>query len=271
MVNLEDELAQDYLAESREQLIQVEADLIAIQRDHATDGPVRIGRIFQALHSIQGGAQIFGLSKIGELARSAESVLAPIRDGSVAAGPEHLQVLLRAVDMLRNLVQTPEGSNAADISELARALERVGAGERPTAVASKEKKLRLLLVEDDLASRLLLQTFLSRYGDCHAAVNGAEAVAAVRLGLEKGERYDLICMDIMMPEMNGREAVREIRALEDHHGILSSSGAKIIMTTAIDDIKEVVRCFHELCDSYLIKPVELATLLERMRGFNLIP
>ena len=90
----------------------------------------------------------------------------------------------------------------------------------------------------------------------HVAVNGREAVTAVRNGLEHGQKYDLICMDIMMPEMDGREAVRQIRrSLEEEYANRSSSGAKIIMTTAVDDIKEVIGCFHELCDAYLTKPV----------------
>src|ERR1700761_8720348 len=83
--------------------------------------------------------------------------------------------------------------------------------------------LRMLLVEDDFTSRLMLQTFLSRYGECHVAVNGREAVEAVRSALERYQRYDLICMDIVMPEMNGREAVRRVRALEEEHGILSTA------------------------------------------------
>src|SRR5579864_7097961 len=99
--------------------------------------------------------------------------------------------------------------------------------------------MRTLIVEDDFTSRLLLQTFLARYGECHIAVNGREAVEMFRSALEKGQTYDLICMDIMMPEMDGREAVRQMRALEEGQGILSSSGAKIIMTTAVDRIDEV--------------------------------
>ncbi len=67
--------------------------------------------------------------------------------------------------------------------------------------------MRTLIVEDDFTSRLLLQSFLSRYGDCHIAVNGLEAVAAFRAAKEKGENYNLICMDIMMPEMDGQTAV----------------------------------------------------------------
>jgi two-component system chemotaxis response regulator CheY len=101
-------------------------------------------------------------------------------------------------------------------------------------------------------------------------VNGKEAVEACRFVLEHGQKYDLICMDIMMPEMDGREAVRQVRAMEQAQGISSTYGAKIIMTTAVQDIKEVIRCFQELCDSYLMKPVDLDQLLSQMKAYELI-
>jgi two-component system chemotaxis response regulator CheY len=130
--------------------------------------------------------------------------------------------------------------------------------------------MKTLIVEDDFTSRLLLQTFLSRYGECHIAVNGREAVEAVRSALERGERYDLICMDIMMPEMDGREAVKQVRALEEERGTLSTCGAKIIMTTAVNDVREVARCFEELCDAYLVKPIDLSKLLKQVRSYQLV-
>ena len=92
--------------------------------------------------------------------------------------------------------------------------------------------MKTLIVEDDFTSRLLLQTFLSRYGDCHVAVNGWEAAEAVRSALDGGERYDLICMDLMMPEMNGRDAVKQIRALEAARSISPTSGVKTFMSSA---------------------------------------
>ena len=101
-------------------------------------------------------------------------------------------------------------------------------------------------------------------------MNGKEAVEACRFVLERGQKYDLICMDIMMPEMDGREAVRRVRAMEQAQGISSTYGAKIIMTTAVQDIKEVIRCFQELCDSYLMKPVDLDQLLSQMKAYELI-
>ena len=68
--------------------------------------------------------------------------------------------------------------------------------------------MRTLVVEDDFTSRILLQTFLSQFGECHIAVNGREAVTAFRADRAKGETYDLICMDIMMPEMDSQAAVK---------------------------------------------------------------
>jgi two-component system chemotaxis response regulator CheY len=131
--------------------------------------------------------------------------------------------------------------------------------------------LRMLLVEDDFASRLLLHTFLSRYGECQIAVNGREAVDAFRSASSRAQRYDLICMDIMMPEMDGIEAVRQVRAIEAGAGIFSTHGTKIVMTTAVNDIRQVGRSYNELCDAYLVKPIDLSKLLSQMQSWQMAP
>ena len=130
--------------------------------------------------------------------------------------------------------------------------------------------MNTLIVEDDFTSRLLLQTLLSRYGECHIAVNGREAVEAFRSAKERGRSYDLICMDIMMPEMDGQAALREIRAQEEAVGIFSTRGVKVIMTTALNDPRNVMAAFHGLCDAYLFKPIETLKLLEQLRTFGFI-
>jgi two-component system chemotaxis response regulator CheY len=130
--------------------------------------------------------------------------------------------------------------------------------------------MRTLIAEDDFTSRLLLQTFLSRYGECHVAINGKEAIEAFRLAQDAGQGYDLICMDIMMPEVDGQTAVQEIRALEESKGILSTYGAKIVMITALDDVKNVVTSFKALCDAYVFKPVDTAELLKQLRTLALV-
>ena len=130
--------------------------------------------------------------------------------------------------------------------------------------------MKTLIVEDDFTSRLLLQEFLKDYGPSHIAVNGKEALQAARNALEAGAPYDLICMDIMMPEMDGQEALKEIRALEEAQGINSSNGAKVVMTTALGDLKGVSNAYISLCDAYLTKPIQKAKLMEELRKLNLI-
>ncbi len=130
--------------------------------------------------------------------------------------------------------------------------------------------MKALIVEDDFTSRLLLQELLKSYGPSHIAVNGKEAVDAVHLALEMGEPYDLICLDIMMPEMDGQEALRQIREQEEARGFLSSKGAKIVMTSALGDPKNVITAFRSLCDAFLIKPIQKAKLLEELRKLGMI-
>src|SRR3989304_1394191 len=97
-----------------------------------------------------------------------------------------------------------------------------------------ERGVKTLIVEDDFTSSLLLQGILKPYGTSHTALNGNQAVEAVRAALEAGEPYNLICLDIMMPEMDGQEALRQIRALEEAKGIIAINGAKVVMTTALE-------------------------------------
>ncbi len=130
--------------------------------------------------------------------------------------------------------------------------------------------MKTLIVEDDFTSRLLLQEILKHYGAVHIAVNGKEAVAAVTAAMDAGEPYHLICLDIMMPEMDGFEALKKIRSAEEARGILSSRGVKVIMTTALDQVKNVIHAFKELCDAYLFKPIDKAKLLEQLRAWDLI-
>lgn len=130
--------------------------------------------------------------------------------------------------------------------------------------------MKILIAEDDFTSRLLLLTLLKNYGQIDIAMHGKEAVEAVRLAIEGGKPYDLICLDIMMPEMDGQQALKAIRNLEETHGILLSNGAKIVMITALDDLKNVGVAYHSLCDAYLTKPIHKAKLLEELRKLMLI-
>jgi two-component system chemotaxis response regulator CheY len=130
--------------------------------------------------------------------------------------------------------------------------------------------MKALIVEDDFLSRMLLQGLLKPYVVPDIAVNGKEAVEAVRISLENKEPYNLICMDIMMPEMDGQEALRHIRDLEKMDGILPTDGVKVIMITALDDKKNIMTAFREQCDTYLVKPLDKTKLVAALETLKLI-
>jgi two-component system chemotaxis response regulator CheY len=280
MIDLNDELAQDYLADCREHLAMIEADLLSLTMGEPQTGEAQLSRVYRGMHFIWGGSAFFDLIKIRELAYKVEQSLTSLRSQNTAITANQVRSLISASDTLSELIRHPVVSNEANIQGIMDDLDRLLAdsqsstGSAQTAPLSqsrhKGKSLRILLAEDDFACRLLLQTFLSRYGECHSAVNGKEAVEAFRLSMERNQPYDLICMDIMMPEMDGREAVRRIRAIEEASGILSTSGVKIIMTTTVEDVKEVILCFQELCDAYLMKPIDLTELIGQMKHFQLV-
>ncbi|MFZ4436919.1 MAG: response regulator [Syntrophales bacterium] len=130
--------------------------------------------------------------------------------------------------------------------------------------------MKTLIVEDDFTSGLYLQEILKKYGPTKIALNGKEAVEAVQAAVEAGEPYDLVTLDIMMPEMDGQTALKEIRRVEEAGGIASIFGVKVIMTTALDDSKNILASFKGQCDVYLTKPVDKSKLLESLKKFGLI-
>jgi two-component system chemotaxis response regulator CheY len=128
--------------------------------------------------------------------------------------------------------------------------------------------MRTLIVEDDFTSRILLQSILSRYGECHVAVNGAEAVRAFRLAVELERRYDLICLDIMLPEMDGQAVLKTIRKLEEEGGTSWDDHVNIVMTTALDGVKDAMSAFYGLCDAYLTKPIDATALYDHVKAMG---
>ncbi|WP_321391542.1 response regulator [uncultured Desulfuromusa sp.] len=130
--------------------------------------------------------------------------------------------------------------------------------------------MKSLVVEDEFTSRLVLQKLLGEYGEVHIASNGQEAVEAVHLSHKEGAPYNLIALDIMMPGMNGTEALRKIREIEEVLSIAPGEGVKIIMTTSLGDGKSIMASFKDQCDGYLVKPIEKVKLLKYLQEFQLM-
>jgi two-component system chemotaxis response regulator CheY len=127
--------------------------------------------------------------------------------------------------------------------------------------------MKILIVEDDYASRAVLLRLMIPFGETEIAVNGKEAVAAFAAARESGKGFDLVCLDIMLPVMDGQAVLREMRALEAAGG---AKPARIIMTTALNDRTNVVTAIKS-CDGYLVKPIDKSKLITCLKGFGIEP
>jgi two-component system chemotaxis response regulator CheY len=130
--------------------------------------------------------------------------------------------------------------------------------------------MRTLIVEDEFTSRMQIKYFLDEYGSCDIAVNGTEAIEAYKMANDLKKPYDLICLDINLPEKNGHQVLEEIRKMEEAMGKSPADPVKIFMTTAMDSMRNVIDAYYGLCDEYLTKPIEKEKLVEKLRAHKLI-
>lgn len=130
--------------------------------------------------------------------------------------------------------------------------------------------MRVLIAEDDFASRKFMLRFLSKYGECDITVDGLEVVEAFSMALEENEGYDLVCLDIMMPGLDGYQALKKIREIEQEKHVPEEKAVKIIMTTALNEGKNVTKAFELGCTAYAGKPIDQEKFENVLRKFDLI-
>jgi two-component system, chemotaxis family, chemotaxis protein CheY len=119
-------------------------------------------------------------------------------------------------------------------------------------------------MEDDPVSGLLLQRYLDSYGECNLVTDGKNAIDAFEQAMETEKKYHLVILDIMVPEINGKDVLKKIRELEMEKRIPERGRTKVIMTTALSDSGNIIDSFTYKCDAYLIKPIDKKKLLGEM-------
>lgn len=131
--------------------------------------------------------------------------------------------------------------------------------------------MRVLIAEDDTISGKLLQRIVEAFAECDVAANGKLAMEAFTKAHDKGAPYDLVFLDIMMPQMNGQEVLSSIRDYEQSKSVPVEAATRIIMTTALDDEENVFEAHVGGCCAYLVKPIDKNKLLEEVKalGFSI--
>lgn len=130
--------------------------------------------------------------------------------------------------------------------------------------------MRILIAEDDRISRTFMKEFMKEYGQCDVAVDGMEALDFFMDAVKKEDPYRLICLDIMMPKVDGLKVLRVIRAMEKQHDVPQEKRARILMTTALADLDYVDQAFNLGADGYAAKPIDTDKITEVIRNMGLI-
>ncbi len=129
--------------------------------------------------------------------------------------------------------------------------------------------MKLLIVDDQFTSRLKAQRLFAQFAECDSAVNGKEALEAFHLAHSVNRPYDLIIMDILMPEMNGIEALKQIREWEDNSQLFYESQVRVLMVSAMEEYKTISSSFRAGCEGYIIKPITIDKLIKANTSFHL--
>ena len=130
--------------------------------------------------------------------------------------------------------------------------------------------MRFLVVDDDFETRNLMQKLLRPFGDVDVATDGEEGVEAFSRALKAGEPYALVTMDILMPNVDGQQALREIRQIEKEHNIARENQVRVIMVSGLDNSEELHDAFFlGEATSYIVKPINHAVLLQEIAKLGL--
>ncbi len=136
--------------------------------------------------------------------------------------------------------------------------------------------MKILIVDDEFNNRELLRTHLQPLGECHTANDGEEAVNQFTEALHSDEPFDLVLLDIMMPIMDGQEALKQIRYAEKKIKGRTLHQEKrnytvIYMVTSLDDPMQMIQSYITgKCNGYITKPVSMDDLINRLRKHKLI-
>ncbi|HMM38236.1 MAG TPA: response regulator [Desulfovibrio sp.] len=130
---------------------------------------------------------------------------------------------------------------------------------------------RVLIVEDNAVNREFLLAVLSRHGECATAPSGEDALELFQRTLLEGTPFDLVFMDVLLPGMDGLQALERIRDLERSAGRVEGNGAKVVVATALDDDQYAARAFsQDQAVSFIAKPLSVDRILSGLRRFGFL-
>jgi diguanylate cyclase (GGDEF)-like protein len=215
--------------EARDHLDHIEPDLLALEKNPAGLDKEVINRIFRAIHSIKGSAALVGLATLRDFSHLVESVLLRVRAGELTPTPEHIDVLLGAVDRLRQLIDAGPSGGLVDLRREREGLAALQGGQTrtpPPATSAGDSPAgepvwperdeadppeqtlgrSVLVVEDNKVTARLLCEKIAAETNFTPVV--AHSLAQARLALEEDRaRFFVSVLDLNLPDAPDGEVV----------------------------------------------------------------
>ncbi len=265
----------DYFEQIEERLDRIAAELLRLESGETTDSATA----FREIGALKCFVTEVGLQDISHLCFLMEHFL---EEKTILGDRERLDILLDACDFIS--VHRAALDCDSTLPEISESILRTLRGRSQEAYSDASgqiadsplpddpvsKRVRFLIVDDNLPNRELLRDILEPHGDCEIAVDGEDAINAFRTALKDGVPFDAVCLDIMMPGIDGHVTLEAIRCIEHGYKIYGSSGAKVIMTTAAKEDRHHVRAFKTGCQAYVHKPIDETRLIEELHRLRVL-
>lgn len=130
--------------------------------------------------------------------------------------------------------------------------------------------MRVLIVEDTLINQEFLKMIMEEHGECVVVESGEAAISVFEEAVSSAP-FDLVFMDIMLPGMDGLQALEHIRDIEKKHNVTAGRETKAIFTTALDDDDKASRAYMQgQAIAYITKPIRQDEIEQELRNFELI-
>ena len=130
--------------------------------------------------------------------------------------------------------------------------------------------MKILVVDDEMISREKMKMIMSHFGECEAVESGAEAVEKFVGAWNSWSPYDLISLDVQMPEMDGVDVLKRIREMERDKNGPESRRVKVVMVTARSDKDTIMTSIQAGCNDYVVKPFDKTIVAKKLTqmGFH---
>ncbi len=232
--NIVEDILTTYIEEMDSLLSSLEG--AALSLESGDDREEALAEVRRVLHSIKGDSGMCGTIGVHDVYHELESFLDDLDKAGFLA-----DVLLKVKDWTETVIHH---LSCLDIAE---------AKNKESEEQRSKPKLKALVIDDDIVCRNRLKMLLSDFFDCTFACNGRKGLSKYEQALEEQDRFELITLDINMPEMNGHETLEAIRKAEEQRGIGGLDGVKVIMTTSESSSEHVLAAFREGCEAYVVK------------------